>query len=70
MPFDSLEMRNFAAEWNFIINTSSPYYSQSNGQAERCIQPIKRLLLKAEESGTGPYIVLTQYRAMPISGLT
>ena len=70
MPFDSLEMRNFAAQWNFVINTSSPHFSQSNGQAERCIQSIKRLLLKAEESGTDPYIALMQYRATPNSGLT
>jgi hypothetical protein len=69
MPFDSYEMRQFATNWNFQIITSSPHYAQSNGQAERCIQSVKSLLIKAEESGADPYIALMQYRATPLAGL-
>jgi hypothetical protein len=69
MPFDSLNMRNFAAEWNFVVKTSSPHFAQSNGQAESAIQTVKQLLLKAEESGSDPYIALMQYRATPLTGL-
>jgi hypothetical protein len=70
MPFDSLEMRRFADDWNCHIVTSSPHFAQSNGQAERCIQTVKLLLKKAEESGADPYIALLQYRTSPISGLS
>jgi hypothetical protein len=70
MPFNSLEMRRFAGEWNCHIVTSSPHFAQSNGQAERCIQTVKLLLKKAEESGADPYIALLQYRTSPISGLS
>ncbi len=69
MPFNSLEMRRFATSWNFEIVTSSPHFAQSNGQAERCIQTVKTLLIKAQESGADPYIALLQYRTSPISGL-
>jgi hypothetical protein len=69
MPFDSVEMRQFASQWNFVINTSSPHFPQSNGQAERCIQTVKLLLLKAEESSADPYIALLQYRTTPLAGL-
>jgi hypothetical protein len=50
--------------------TSSPHFAQSNGQAERCIQTVKLLLKKAEESGADPYIALLQYRTSLISGLS
>ena len=34
MPFDSYEMRQFAAEYCFMINTSSPGHAALNGQSE------------------------------------
>ena len=40
VPFGSLECRNFAKEWNFKINTSSPRYPTSNG-SERNVQTVK-----------------------------
>ena len=43
MPSSSTAMRDFASEWNLKIITSSPNYSQSNGQAERAIQTVKKL---------------------------
>jgi hypothetical protein len=69
MPYSSLVMRQFAASWNFTIVTSSPHYSQSNGQAERFVQTVKTLLKKAEESSADPYIALLQYRTTALSGL-
>jgi hypothetical protein len=56
------------SNWNFQIVTSSPGYPRSNGQAERCVQTIKLLFKKAEESRTDPHIALLNYRAAPLSG--
>jgi len=35
--------------------------------AERCIQTVKKLLNKAKESGTDPYIAMLHYRNTPLS---
>ncbi len=68
MPFTSQTMRQFAKDWNFDIITSSPGYPRSNGQAERCVQTVKTLMKKAEESKADPHIALLNYRATPLSG--
>jgi len=68
MPFASQLMQQFASNWNFEIVTSSPGYARSNGQSERCVQTIKLLFKKAEESRTDPHIALLNYRAAPLSG--
>ena len=62
MPFSSKECIQFAQEWGFEINTSSPRYPQSNGMSERTIQTVKNLLKKAEDDGNDPYIALLEYR--------
>jgi hypothetical protein len=69
MPFNSRAMKTFAEEWNFIVTTTSPRYPQANGQSERAIQTIKRLLKKAEESGSDPNIALLQFRNAPIADM-
>ena len=56
IPFASQLKRQFASNWNFEIVTSSPQYPRSNGQSERCIQTVKLLLKKAEESRTDPHV--------------
>ena len=69
MPFNSLQFRQFASEWGIQVNTSSPRYPQSNGQAERFVGIIKCMLKKAEEDGRDPYVALLEYRTTPVSGL-
>jgi hypothetical protein len=69
MPFNSKQMREFADDWTFTITTTSPNYPQSNGQSERAIQTIKKLLKKAADDKSDPYIGLLQYRNAPIAGL-
>ena len=61
-PFNSTELKNFHSEWNIHHNPSTPYYPRSNGQVERCIQTIKKSLLKCIEKGGDPYLVLLDYR--------
>jgi len=68
MPFASRQMQDFAATWGFEIVTSSPDFPQSNGQAERCIQTVKALFTKAEESRSDLHVAMLNYRATPLSG--
>ncbi|VDI40086.1 Hypothetical predicted protein [Mytilus galloprovincialis] len=44
------------------IPTSSPHYAQSNGQAERSVQTIKKLIMKSKD----PHKALLDYRNTPL----
>ena len=44
--FSSEEFKNFAKEYEFTHTTSSPHYSQSNGQTERYVQTVKNMIKK------------------------
>lgn len=46
-PFRSNDFQRFANEWGVKLVTSSPYYAQSNGEAERAVQTAKHLLSKS-----------------------
>lgn len=69
MPYASHVFRQFAADWNFNLVTSSPTYPQSNGQSERFVQTIKQLMRKVAEDGKDIYKCLLDFRDSPISGL-
>ena len=68
VPFASAEFQKFARNWNFRIVTSSPNHPQSNGQAERAIQTVKKLMRKAHESGEDIEKAFLHLRATPLSG--
>lgn len=61
--FSSQKFQDFAAAYGFRHITSSPRFAQSNGEAERHVQTVKRLLKKAED----PYLALLAYRATPMA---
>lgn len=60
--FDADEMSAFAKSYGFKHTTSSPHYPQSNGQVERAVQTVKRLLKKASD----PQLALLIYRTTPL----
>ena len=51
------EVAQFVKDYDIKHTTSSPYHPQANGQAERTVQTVKRLLVKAKD----PYKALTDH---------
>ena len=60
--YPSHEFAEFASSYKFHHITSSPYYPQSNGQAEHAVQTVKRLLKSSDD----PYTALLTYRTTPL----
>ena len=56
------EFAQFMKDYNIKHTTSSLYHPQANGQAERTVQTVKRLLVKAKD----PYKALLDYRNSPL----
>jgi len=57
----------FTQVW--VIKASSPTVGWSNGQAERFVQTLKRMLIKAQADRRDPYLAPSDYRNSPISDL-
>ncbi len=64
--FACQEFRDFAKAYEFEHVTSSPYYPQSNGMAEKGVQIAKRLLQKAMDTQSDPCLALLSYRTTPL----
>ncbi len=60
--YSSSLFRELADEYTFLHTTSSPKYSQSNGEAERAVKTVKALLKKTDD----PYQALLSYRSTPL----
>ena len=60
--FSATEMKDFSHSFRFQHVTSSPYYPQRNGQAERTVQTAKRLI----SAGDDLAISLLNYRTTPL----
>ena len=61
--YSSIQYKKFATEYGFFHTTSSPRFSQSNGEAKRAVKTVKSLLKKAED----PYMAMLTYRSTPLS---
>ena len=64
--YTSQEFRKFAQDWHFDHVTTSPYHPQATGLAERTVQTVKNLLMKAHTEGRDPYISILEYRNTPV----
>ena len=64
-PFASAEFRRFAERFEFRHTTSSPRYSQSNGRVENAVKTAKRIMIKAHETITDPFLALLEWRNTP-----
>ena len=63
--YTSNEFSQFASSWSFSHCTSSPYYAQSNGLAEKTVHTAKDILAKAKD----PHLALLEYRNTPINNI-
>ena len=59
--FSSNEFKQFSQQWGFSHISVSPYHPQANGLAEKYVQIVKRLLTKANETQSDPYLSLLEY---------
>ena len=60
--YSSKEFEQFSHEYNFLHTTSSPYYPQGNGLAERMVQTVKGLLSCSDDPCLAKWI----YRTTPL----
>lgn len=60
--FSSADFKDFSFEFGFKHVTSSPNYAQSNGQAERTVQTVKRLIINSKDL----FKALLDYRNTPL----
>ena len=60
--YSSQEFKEFTRDYNFTHITSSPHFPQSNGQAERGVKTVKKLLKETKD----PFLALLSYRATPL----
>ena len=65
--FTSSDFQEFADKWQFQINFTSSEHHRANGEAERFVQTVKKLLTKAQSAGTEPELALLQLRCTPLS---
>ena len=56
----SKEFKEFSEKYNLKHITSSPHFPQSNGQVERTVKAVKRLLSQLDD----PFLALLTYLAL------
>jgi hypothetical protein len=65
-PFGSFQFKQFALDWNFEVINSSPLYPRSNGQVEKTVQTVKKLIKKCNEDHKDIETALLELRNTPV----
>ena len=60
--YSAKEFESFAKAYGFTHVTSSPYHPQGNGESERAVKTVKKLLKGSKD----PHLALLSYRATPL----
>ena len=63
--YTSADFAKFAKDWHFQHITSSPRYSQSNGEIESAVKICENIMKKAVRGKCDPYLGLLDYRNTP-----
>ena len=66
--FTSREFKLFTDSYNNEHITSSPTYAQSNGKAENSVKTGKKIMRKALDAHTDPYLAFLDFRNTPTEG--
>ena len=64
--FTATEFKQFAKQWQFAHEPSSPHYPKGNGRVERSVQTVKQLIKKAIDSKTDVEAAILAYRTTPL----
>ena len=64
--FVSQELKQFAVQYRFEVQHSSPRYPQLNDFIEATVKVVKGIMEKAEDSGSDPHLEMLIYHATPI----
>ena len=64
--FSSREFADFATDWEFTHETSSPHFPQSNGKAENAVKTVKNLIKKSLKANSDVMKALLVYRSTPL----
>ena len=64
--YTSTEFNKFYSTYDIRNEFSSAQFSQSNGQVERCIQSIKKMMKKCIKGNNDFDLALLQYRVAPL----
>ena len=65
--YTSAEFKDFMEQWQIEHRVSSLRNPQSNGMAERCVQTMKKSLIKTMEEGKDKDLALLTYKTIPLS---
>ena len=68
--YTSSEFQDFSNKYEFEHVTSSPRYPQSNGKAESAVKTAKRIMEKALDAKSDPYLAILEYRNTPSDSMS
>lgn len=66
VPFNCVQMREYACNWNFDIVTRCTSNAQSNCLAEKAVRMAKELIRKTESAGKDFRMTLLELGKMPV----